>query len=431
METSKTRDLIAAASVPLIMTLGNSMLIPILPSLQKELQVSSLQISLLITVYSVVAIILIPLAGYLSDRFGRKKIMIPSLIVTAVGGLLCGTATWFAGDFTYPLILIGRLVQGIGAAGAAPIVMPLIGDMYKEESEVSGALGIIETSNTFGKVLSPVLGSLLALWAWYAVFLSIPVISLVSVLLVAFLIKVPKRDADATQAKPGFRAFLSSLAGIARQEGRWLSAIFAIGATAMLVLFGLLFYLSNVLEELFHIHGVWKGALLAIPLSALCLSSFLTGKWIGESKLRMKWVALSGMCLLAGSLLAIAWIGTNPLWLLFVLVGIGGIGIGSALPCMDALITEGIRKEQRGTVTSVYSSMRFIGVALGPPLVSIGMTRFPQLLFYALSALAVLALLYGMAAVKPEDSRTGTGSGSGTREGQAAKPKLSKGGNPA
>ena len=40
-----------------------------------------------------------------------------------------------------------------------------------------------------------------------------------------------------------------------------------------------------------------------------------------------------------------------------------GIGIGMALPCLDALITQGIEKEQRGTVTSFYSSMRFIGVA--------------------------------------------------------------------
>ena len=41
-----------------------------------------------------------------------------------------------------------------------------------------------------------------------------------------------------------------------------------------------------------------------------------------------------------------------------------GIGIGMALPCLDALITQGIEKEQRGTVTSFYSSMRFIGVAM-------------------------------------------------------------------
>ncbi|RNB67258.1 hypothetical protein EDM52_22920 [Brevibacillus invocatus] len=37
-----------------------------------------------------------------------------------------------------------------------------------------------------------------------------------------------------------------------------------------------------------------------------------------------------------------------------------------ALPCLDAFITEGIKKEERGTISAIYSSMRFIGVALGP-----------------------------------------------------------------
>src|SRR5206468_11691680 len=113
----------------------------------------SLQVSLIITIYSMVAIVLIPIAGYLSDRFGRKKIIIPSLIVTAAGGLVCGLGAWFL-EQSYMIILIGRFLQGIGAAGAAPIVMPLVGDLFKKESDVSTGLGIIETSTTFGKVVS-------------------------------------------------------------------------------------------------------------------------------------------------------------------------------------------------------------------------------------------------------------------------------------
>lgn len=51
---------------------------------------------------------------------------------------------------------------------------------------------------------------------------------------------------------------------------------------------------------------------------------------------------------------------------MLILLTINGVGIGLILPCLDALITEGINKEQRGTITSLYSSMRFIGVAAGP-----------------------------------------------------------------
>lgn len=70
---TKTKAIIALSSIPLIMTLGNSMLIPVLPLLEKKLQVSSFQASMIITVYSIVAIFLIPIAGFLSDKIGRKK----------------------------------------------------------------------------------------------------------------------------------------------------------------------------------------------------------------------------------------------------------------------------------------------------------------------------------------------------------------------
>ena len=78
--SKQTASLLALSSVPLIMTLGNSMLIPVLPAIEEALDITSLQASLIITVYSVMAIILIPIAGYLSDRVGRKKVIIPSLI---------------------------------------------------------------------------------------------------------------------------------------------------------------------------------------------------------------------------------------------------------------------------------------------------------------------------------------------------------------
>src|SRR5579884_47228 len=131
-EISKQKwAILSISSIPLVMTLGNSMLIPVLPSIEKELSISSFQSSLIITVYSIVAIILIPIAGYLSDHIGRKKVIIPSLIITAIGGFISGWASWKLDSFW--LLLIGRALQGVGAAGAFPIVLPLVGDMFKNE----------------------------------------------------------------------------------------------------------------------------------------------------------------------------------------------------------------------------------------------------------------------------------------------------------
>ncbi|MEG9463693.1 MAG: MFS transporter, partial [Bacillus amyloliquefaciens] len=169
-----TKNIIALASVPLVMTLGNSMLIPVLPMIEKKLSISSFQVSLIITVYSIVAIICIPIAGYLSDKFGRKKVLLPCLLIAGAGGALAAIAST-AFKHPYPIILAGRVLQGIGSAGAAPVVMPFIGDLFKGDDErITAGLGDIETSNTAGKVISPILGSLLAAWFWFMPFWFIP-----------------------------------------------------------------------------------------------------------------------------------------------------------------------------------------------------------------------------------------------------------------
>src|SRR5699024_2792917 len=146
MMKDKKLDLLALASIPLVMTLGNSMLIPVLPILEKELAITEFQSSLIITIYSVVAIVLIPIAGYLSDEYGRKNIIIPSLIITAIGGTIAAIASWLM-DEPYIFIMIGRFLQGIGAAGAFPVTIPTVSDMYESEEDVSAGLGIIETAN--------------------------------------------------------------------------------------------------------------------------------------------------------------------------------------------------------------------------------------------------------------------------------------------
>ena len=79
--------LLALSSIPLVMTLGNSTLIPVIPIIQRQLTLSPLQASLIITVYSIVAVPLIPIAGFLSDRIGRKAVIIPSLILAGLGGM--------------------------------------------------------------------------------------------------------------------------------------------------------------------------------------------------------------------------------------------------------------------------------------------------------------------------------------------------------
>ncbi|MGV3488616.1 MAG: MFS transporter, partial [Tuberibacillus sp.] len=395
MEDKKTMELISLASIPLIMTLGNSMLIPVLTTIEHKLNISPFQSSLIITVFSVVAIFFIPIAGYLSDRIGRKKVIIPGLIIAGIGGLVSGLGAMFV-DHSYWLILLGRLLQGIGASGAFPVVIPLVGDMFKNENKVSNALGILETSNTLGKVLSPIVGSIFAVITWYTPFLAIPALCLISIALVGMSVKVPK-----TEEKPNpFN--IRDMAGILKEKERWLSAVFITGGIIMFVLFGTLFYFSEVLENHYHIDGVRKGIIIAIPLFALSACSLITGKKIGQNKILMKWLTFGGMLILAISFVLLSFEPNIRLFLFFLFLG--GIGIGVALPCLDALITEGIQKENRGTITCLYSSMRYIGVALGPPLFAWMMKGSIQLMFLVAAATVIISVLFTFWGIKPKEN---------------------------
>lgn len=397
--TEKRWAIISLASVPLIMTLGNSMLIPILPIMEEKLEITKLESSYIITVYSIVAILCIPIAGYLSDRYGRKKIIVPALILTGIGGLIAGLASWKM-DHAFSVILIGRILQGIGASGAMPIVLPLVGDMFRREDEASTTLGIIETSNTIGKVLSPILGSALTAIIWFLPFFSIPVFCAVSVLMIIFLIK-EKRD-QSEEPMP-FKKYGGLIQDVFREHKRWLIAIFIIGATLMFILFGFLFYLSSILEDKFHFDGIIKGLLLAIPLLALSIAAYVTGKKIEDRLKLMKWITFIGI-VLAGCSVAVISFADHFIYLIIIFL-ICGTGIGMALPCMDALITESIDKSIRGAITSIYSSMRFIGVAAGPPVIALLMKKD---IFWMAAILTVFALGAGILAfrnIDPEDDK--------------------------
>lgn len=113
----------------------------------------------------------------------------------------------------------------------------------------------------------------------------------------------------------------------------------------------------------------------------------------------MKWLGFTGLALVTVSLGIIGMFDN-----IYVVVGLftlGSVGIGAALPCLDTLITEGVDKKQRGTITALFSSMRFIGVSLGPPVVSLLIGAHHFLLFGILAASGAAGALLTLLAVKP------------------------------
>ncbi|MFD0825616.1 MFS transporter [Neobacillus sp. M.A.Huq-85] len=350
----------AIGSIPLILVLGNSMLIPILPKMKSVLDISQFKVSLIISAFSIAAAISIPVLGYLSDRFSRKAIIIPALILYGSGGLLAGAAAaWFSNAYLW--IMAGRIMQGIGAAGTAPIAMALTGDLFKG-SEQSKVLGLVEASNGLGKVISPIIGSLLALLFWYAAFFAFPVFCFISVLLTIFFIKEKKKEKE----PPSLGKYVKGLISVFKTEGRWLFAAYLTGAVCLFTLFGILFYISDILEKDHHIDGVLKGGILAIPLLFMTTTSYITGSKIGKKMKLMKTLIILGLLLMTSSFASLIFF--KKLIPFFAVLVISSIGTGLVLPCINSFITGAVPTDRRGFVTSLYGSVRFLGVAIGPPI---------------------------------------------------------------
>ncbi|MFC0213773.1 MFS transporter [Paenibacillus chartarius] len=383
----------AIASVPLVLVLGNSMLVPILPEMKDQLGISRFQSSLVITLFSLTAGFLIPVAGFLSDRFSRKAVMIPALIIYGAAGVLAGFgAIWHS----YTIIIISRAIQGIGAAGTSSIAMALVGDLYNGGTE-SKVLGITEAANGFGKVISPILGSAFALLVWFAPFFAFPLFCLISLLCVMFIIKEPKK----TKEPPSLGKYMHQIGAILKAKGRWLIPAFIAGSLALFNLFGVLFYLSDTLEEApYKIDGIIKGLVLAIPLLAMVITSYTTGALIKKNGTLMRWLINIGFVLLSVTLGCCIFFHDN-MYLFIGLLTVGAVGTGLILPCLNTMITGSVEKEQRGMITSIYNSLRYIGVAFGPPLFGYLMKISNEMVFIVVTSLAVIALAMVFFLIRP------------------------------
>ena len=116
-----------------------------------------------------------------------------------------------------------------------------------------------------------------------------------------------------------------------------------------------------------------KGFLLAIPLFALSIASYVSGHFVQGELRKMQWVTLIGIIITACAV-SVSTLFEHYVYVMSVFL-LAGIGIGMILPCLDGRISESIEAEIRGAMMAIYSSMRFIGVALGPPVVALLMKK--------------------------------------------------------
>jgi EmrB/QacA subfamily drug resistance transporter len=171
--------LVALCSAALIINIDVTIVNVTLPSLVRQLGATTTNLQWVVDAYSLVFAALILAAGSLSDRFGRKGVLLAGLVVFAAGSL--------AGSFasTPDQLIAARAFMGIGAAAIFPSTLSLIANIFTERRERARAIGLWGATTGVGVAIGPIVGGwLLGHFWWGSVFVfMVPVAAVVSALI--------------------------------------------------------------------------------------------------------------------------------------------------------------------------------------------------------------------------------------------------------
>jgi MFS family permease len=139
----------------LVDVLGFGIVIPILPFYVTEFGASPVTVTLLFASFSVFSFVSAPILGSLSDRIGRRPVLIASILSTAAGWFI------FASAQTIPMLFLGRIIDG-AAAGNFSIAQSFMVDIARSEEERTKNLGLLGALFGVGFLIGPVLGGVLS-----------------------------------------------------------------------------------------------------------------------------------------------------------------------------------------------------------------------------------------------------------------------------
>ena len=139
----------------LIDVIGVGIVIPIMPLYLQSFGASAFMIALLFSIFSFFSFISAPMLGTLSDRIGRRPVLIVSIISTAIGWFV------FASGHALWILFLGRIIDGM-AAGNFPIAQSYLADLSKTDKERTANMGLIGAVFGMGFIIGPALGAILS-----------------------------------------------------------------------------------------------------------------------------------------------------------------------------------------------------------------------------------------------------------------------------
>jgi DHA1 family tetracycline resistance protein-like MFS transporter len=362
---------------------GFGIVVPILPRYAERFGASGLTVGLLFASFSLAQFVCAPLLGRLSDRIGRKPVIVISLFGTAIGSFVTGAAgsLW--------VLFAGRIIDG-GSGASLAVAQASVGDMATP-AERPRLMGLLGAAFGVGFVLGPALGGLASLGGVHVPFYVAGVLATINA--VVAIIRVPETRATAaagaTPVERGSR--WHALSPVLRRLA-FIGFITTVAFTAFEATFALLGH---------HRFGFGERGsafvFLGVGIVLVIVQGGLYGRWAEKYGVHALYVG--GLVLLVVGLALLAF--ANIWALLAVSLVLLAVGQGVASPSLTTLVSEYAPAERRGEAMGFQQSAAAIGRIVGPPLAGWMFDHVgewsPYVLGAGLSAAAVLLLLgWGM-----------------------------------
>ena len=355
-------------------------------------------LSWVITAYLLSSTAVAPLFGSLSDIYGRRNMIVVSVVLFLVGSVMCAMAP------NMIMLILARAVQGLGGGGIMPIVQTIIADVVtpKERGQYQAYFSAVWVSAGIG---GPILGGVFAEHLhWSVIFwINLPLGIAALVLLIPRMNRIPshhrKRKVDwaggvllmssavvlmlvltwggtrFSWLSPTILAMIGSALALALlfgwralntdepflplglMGGSVVPYAMAAGGCALGAMVGLTVHLPLYYDVVYHLTASEAGLAL-IPIAATSvLGAALAGRGMGRTK-HYKRIAIFGSA--TGAIIAaiLAIVTPLPLWLLLVALALMAIGLGTVFPVTVVSTQNAVLRTQIGTVTGALNFFR-------------------------------------------------------------------------
>jgi MFS transporter, DHA1 family, multidrug resistance protein len=375
--------------VMFLVMVGFGIIIPVIPFYAEEIGATPTQLGLLMAVYSLMQFLFAPMWGRISDRIGRKPVIMIGILGLSLSFFLMALSTelW--------MLFAARIIGGFLSSANMPTVMAYVADITSEEDRGKG-MGIIGASVGLGFIFGPAIGGVFSQSSLSTPFYLAGATSLVTFLFVTFVLKESLSAEQRSNQEKEKNSLLKALNGP-------LSMLFLLQLFVSLSLAGLEATFAYFAAEKAGLGSVELGYIFMIMgLAGAIVQGGLVGrltKKLGEGTVIQLGIIISAAGF--GLILLTEGFGTAALFLT-----IFGIGNGLIRPSVSSLLTKKSTTGHGGT-TGLLSSFDSLGRIIGPPLggwlfsIAIGM---PYISGIILSMVALILYQFYQARTKTSHS---------------------------